>query len=79
LLAFNSFFLFTLGEDEPTKEKKIRNLIYRICGIGMIGSFLLMLMPHFFARTFIVETIALTFFGISWLVKGQAFGILVDK
>jgi hypothetical protein len=79
LLAINSFFLFTLGENKPTKEKKIRNLIYRICGIGMIGSFLLMLIPHFFAQTFIVEAIALTFFGVSWLVKGQALGILKDK
>jgi len=79
LLAFNSFFLFTIGENKPTKEKKIRNLIYRVCGVGMVGSFLLMLLPHFFAQTFIVEAIALTFFGISWLVKGQVFGLLADK
>jgi len=79
LLAINSFFLFTKGEENPTKEKKIRNLIYRICGIGMTGSFLLMPLPHFFAQAFIVEAIALTFFGISWLVKGQVFGLLADK
>jgi hypothetical protein len=33
---------------------------------------------HFFAKTFIVEAIALTFFGVSWLVKGEVFGILSD-
>ena len=79
LLSFNSFFLFTLGEENKTKQKKIRNIIYRICGVIMIGSFVLMLLPHFFAQTFIVEAIALTAFGISWLVKGQALGILKDK
>ena len=79
LLAFNNLFLFTLGEDNPTKQKKIRNIIYRICGIGMLASFVLMVLPHFFAQAFIVEAIALTFFGISWLIKGQAFGILKDN
>ena len=43
----------------------------------------LILMPlkniDFFAKTFIIEAIALTFFGISWLVKGQAFGLFADK
>lgn len=80
LLSINSLFLFTLGEKEPTKQKKIRNIIYRICGIGMICALILMVLPvSFFAKTFVVEAIALTFFGISWLVKGQVFGILKDE
>ena len=80
LLSINSLFLFTIGEKEPTKQKKIRNIIYRVCGIGMICALILMVLPvSFFAKTFVVEAIALTFFGISWLVKGQAFGILKDK
>ena len=80
LLSINSLFLFTLGEKEPTKQKKIRNIIYQVCGIGMLCALTLMILPvSFFAKTFIVEAIALTFFGISWLVKGQALGILKDK
>lgn len=79
LLAINSLFLFTLGESN-TKQKKIRNIIYRVCGIGMICAMALMVIPvNFFAKTFIVEAIALTFFGISWLVKGQVFGLFADK
>ena len=80
LLSINSLFLFTIGEKEPTKQKKIRNIIYRVCGIGMICALILMVLPvSFFAKTFMVEAIALTFFGISWLVKGQVFGILKDE
>jgi hypothetical protein len=79
LLAYNSLFLFTLCESD-TKQKKIRNIIYRVCGIGMLCSMVLMPLPiYFFAKTFIVEMLALFFFGISWLVKGQALGILADK
>lgn len=79
LLAINSLFLFTLGESN-TKQKKIRNIIYRVCGIGMLCAMTLMAIPvSFFAKTFIVEAIALTFFGISWLVKGQVFGLFADK
>lgn len=79
LLATNSLFLFTLGESN-TKQKKIRNIIYRVCGIGMICAMALMVIPvSFFAKMFIVESIALTFFGISWLIKGQVFGLFADK
>lgn len=90
LLAVNSMFLFTLTDkmksqasnkgDEMTKEKKIRNIIYRVCAVGMIAALVLMVIPvDFRAKTFIVEAIALTFFGTSWLVKGQIFGLLADK
>lgn len=79
LLSFNSLFLFTLGESD-TKQKKIRNIIYRICGIGMIASLALIIIPvSFYAKTFIIEALALSFFGISWLVKGGFMGILEDK
>ena len=47
LLSFNSLFLFTKSSGEMTKKKKIRNIIYIICGIGMIASFLLLLLPAF--------------------------------
>lgn len=78
LLAFMSFFLFTKSSGEMTKDKKIRNIIYRVCGIGMLASFslfLLNLIPgfYFYQMTWLVETIALFFFGTSWLVKANAF------
>ena len=47
LLAYNSFFLFTKSTDEMTRNKKIRNIIYRICGVGMIASFTLLFLPDF--------------------------------
>lgn len=79
LLAINSLFLFTLGESN-TKQKKIKNIIYRVCGIGMLCALVLIPLPiQFFAKIFIVEAIALTFFGISWLVKGEIFGLLADE
>ena len=84
ILAFMSFFLFTKTKGEMTKQKKIKNIIYRICGIGMIGSFLLMLLqliPNFncYNITWIVETIALFFFGFSWIVKSDAIPCLKDR
>lgn len=75
-IAYMSCFRFTKSSGEMTRKKKIRNLIYRICGIGMIVSFLLMLLKflptHPANLVWIVEMIALTFFGISWLVKSGA-------
>lgn len=80
LLAYNALFLFTKHEEVPTKQKKIRNIIYRVCGIGMLAAMVLMPLPiSFHAKTWWVEMIALTFFGISWLVKGNAFKFLNDK
>ena len=92
MLAFMSFFLFTktdkwqvgqVAKPRMTKKKKIRNIIYRVCGIGMIGSFLLMLLDvipgvNIYNLTWIVETIALTFFGVSWIVKSDSVPMLKD-
>ncbi|MBO7692061.1 MAG: hypothetical protein J6T10_05415, partial [Methanobrevibacter sp.] len=63
--------------------KQIKNIIYRVCGIGMIGSFLLMLLDvipgvNIYNLTWIVETIALTFFGVSWIVKSDSVPMLKD-
>ena len=84
-LAFMSFFLFTKTNDKPnmTKEKKIKNIIYRVCGIGMMAAFLLLLLnfiPNFapYNLTWIVEAIALFFFGVSWIVKSDSISFLKD-
>lgn len=73
LLSYNSIFLFTKSSGDMTKRKKIRNIIYRVCGIGMIASFLLLLVPSFPIRVWLVETIALFFFGISFLTKADIY------
>lgn len=76
LLAFNSLFLFTKSNGEMTKKKKARNIIYRICGIGMIASFSLLLLPYFYCQMWLVEAIALFFFGVSFLTKADVFPFL---
>ena len=76
LLAYNSFFLFTKGSESPTKKKLIRNMIYRVCGVGMLLSFAVLLLPPFRIQTWLVETLALTFFGISFLTKADVIPFL---
>ena len=79
LLSFNSLFLFTKNAGEMTNKKKIRNIIYRVCGIGMIASFALLIpfeLCHVRVGIWIVEAIALMFFGISWLTKSQYYNWL---
>ena len=80
LLAFSSLFLFTKGTGVPTPQKKKRNIIYRICGIGMIASFLILLLPSFAIQTWLVEAIALFFFGMSFLTKADCYPwLFADK
>lgn len=82
LLAVNSLFLFTKTEDTQvmTDKKKVRNVIYRVCGIGMlvfgiVQSFIAFLPPW---MTMVNEIFMLQFFGVSWLVKGGAVPFLND-
>jgi len=82
-LAANSYFLFTRSDNSLiTEQKQIRNKIYRICGLLMI--LFAALIPlgniNFFKQylegpytTFILESLALITFGISWLIKGDTF------
>jgi hypothetical protein len=80
LLAYNDLFLFTKHNGEMTRQKKARNIVYRICGAGMLLSMSLMIIPISFpAKTWVVEALALLFFGFSWLTKGNAFPWLNDK
>lgn len=76
LLSYNSLFLFTKNNGDMTQKKKIRNIIYRVCGIGMIASFGLLLLPSFYIKVWLVEAIALFFFGVSFLTKADAFPFL---
>jgi len=80
-LSFNSIFLFTRRHPGVLgREKRRRNLIYRLCGIVMILSIVCITIYTLFLRdtyiskfypVLIFESIALLAFGISWLVKGH--------
>lgn len=78
LLSINSMFLFTLGKTD-TRNKRIKNIIFRVCAVGMLCGLVLIPLPiEFRSKIFISEAIALTFFAVSWLVKSEIFGFLSD-
>lgn len=85
ILAYNSLFQFTKSNGEMTELKKKRNLIFRICGIGMIASFALLPLASFGILNiphviWVIEMIALQFFGISWITKANCIPFLfADK
>jgi hypothetical protein len=81
LLAYISYFRFTRQDNEPTEEKLTRNRVYRGCAVAMIvciGLIPLLDLTHLTPRLapvrpfFLLETLALWAFGLSWLVKGGA-------
>ena len=73
ILAYVSLFQFTKSNGNTTEKKKKRNVIYRVCGVGMVASFALLLLPNFYIKTWLTEMFALSFFGISWLTKANAY------
>lgn len=76
LLAYISFFQFTKSSREMTKQKKTRNIIYRVCGIGMLASFAILLLPSFYIQIWLTEAFALFFFSVSWLTKANVYRCL---
>ena len=83
LLAYNSMFLFTKSGGNMTENKKKRNIIFRVCGVGMAVSFLAIIPISIFelwGGVWAVETVALAFFGISWLTKADCYPwLFADK
>lgn len=73
LLAYNVLFLFTKSSGEMTKNKCIRNIIYRVCGIGMLVALVCLFIFSGHAVTWWVEAIALMFFGIAFLTKADIY------
>lgn len=79
LLAYNSLFMFTKSNGTMTKKKKQRNVIYRVCGLGMVVSLIGLVFVTVFkiyGGTWVAEALALFFFGISWLTKANYYKIL---
>ena len=86
LLAFNSIFLFTkCNNGDKTRHKKIRNIVYIICGLVIVISLIILALILLIGKVdtgqtitvLVFETIMLFAFGVSWLVKGET--ILKDK
>ena len=83
LAAINCLVQFTRHSDTMTDRKKVRNVIYRICGWGMIGLLALLIGLILLGApgwvVMIIEILLLQFFGFAWLVKGEFFGCFNDK
>jgi hypothetical protein len=73
LLSINVLFLFTKSSGEMTLNKKRRNIIYRVCGCGMLLSMLALVLLNGWALVWWVEAIALIFFGIAFLTKADVY------
>jgi hypothetical protein len=80
ILAYFALFLFTKSSGNPTPQKRIRNAIYRLCGVSMlccivaIGVYYAALVNTALSAwqpVFWLESLALWSFGISWFVKGE--------
>ena len=76
IIAYVSLFQFTKSNGNMTEKKKKRNVIYRVCGVGMIASFAILLLPSFYIQVWLTEMFALSFFGISGLTKANAYNWL---
>ena len=86
LLSYMSLFLFTKSKGHKTDEKKKRNKVYKVCGIIMAIAVICIPVSAipvinekigFIKPILLFETLALTAFGISWLIKGEF--LLMDK
>lgn len=86
LLSYMSIFLFTKSAGHKTKDKMKRDRLYRVCGIVMAASVICIPLDgipaihdkiSFLKPTLIFETLALSAFGFSWIIKGEF--LLRDK
>lgn len=72
-------FCLTKKGEEPSQQKKKRNMIYKFCGVVIILCLIIMGLEIKFGLglpfnvIFWGEAVALFVFGLSWLIKGEAF------
>ena len=85
--AYMSIFLFTKTDTHGIMKpkKRQRNMLYRFCGWIVASCVALIFLqmtfkifPSSIKPVFCFETIALIFFGLSWLTKGEGIGLLND-
>jgi hypothetical protein len=80
IVLFSMFAVFSLWlfrktalVGQPPADKRRRDVIYLVCGIGILASMAWAVVARQLARSiFWPESFALGFFAWSWLVKGQA-------
>ena len=82
-MGYLSIFRFTRGSENSSRDKILRNRIYRICGYGMLLTLILtgglyFTIPDklFFNFIYVMEAIMLVFFGFSWWVKGKGLVLM---
>jgi len=84
-LGILSLFFFTKNDGSPTPEKLKRNTLYKVCGviifacIALIGLAEIVSPPSSWHSSFLLESIMVWAFAVSWLVKGGFLGLLADK
>jgi dolichyl-phosphate-mannose--protein O-mannosyl transferase len=80
VLSYFSLFLFTKSEGIPTPQKRVRNVIYRVCGITILLCLAGIGLYYAWVKgptsgalqpVFWLESVALWAFGISWFIKGD--------
>lgn len=80
-LAYFCLVLFVKTSGHPTKRKKERNIVYKVCGYTIVACILLLFL-YFkidklqeilkaYKPILVLEALALWAFGISWLTKGE--------
>jgi uncharacterized protein YacL len=81
--AIFALFLFRIGDNQLTPQKKIRNRVYLISGMGIVVGLLLTIFTLFYLYEtnldfvannhliFWLETKCLFWFGLSWLTKSE--------
>jgi hypothetical protein len=86
LLALNSIFLFTLSDKKVAGDaKRMRNIVYIVCGIVILACLAELLILDLTANEFlgsssialVFEAIMLLAFGFAWLVKSD-IGLFPD-
>jgi Protein of unknown function (DUF998) len=88
-MAYFSLALFTRTDPRriPTRQKRRRNVLYRVCGIAIVACLVLVVATNFLLTDHLknevhpllwLETVAIWAFSVSWLVKGE-FLFLKDE
>lgn len=84
LIAYLVYFIFVESEKNSPKANQTRIRAYKICGLGMFISIVIIAVFNFllkdyfpnsdnwiFPPTYTFETISLLLFGTAWLIKGH--------
>lgn len=88
-MAYFSLSLFTRTDPQlnPTRKKRQRNVLYRVCGVTIMACLVLVVVTNFGFTNHVkdelhpllwLEAIAVWAFAVSWLIKGE-FLFLKDE